>query len=278
MRYSHAIRIGFHRYHRGFVVVFGIEFIDKVLKIDDPVGAIGVHFLCGASGTLLVGLFSDESGTVSPGLFYGGGFSLLGIEALGVVTVCLWVGITMTIVFQVIKHTVGLRVSEEEEIAGLDIKEHNIASSYADFITFDGPIPESVKTAPVPETQSDKNRDKKLTKVSVVTRQSKLSELLKVYSAIGVTGVTITNVLGCGTQKGQTEYYRGAPIEMQLRPKVKVEAVISKVPADLVLKTARDVLYTGHIGDGKIFFYNVENAVKVRTGEEGYDALQDTPE
>ena len=132
--------------------------------------------------------------------------------------------------------------------------------------------------APVPETQSDKNRDKKLTKVSVVTRQSKLSELLKAYSAIGVTGVTITNVLGCGTQKGQTEYYRGAPIEMQLRPKVKVEAVISKVPADLVLKTARDVLYTGHIGDGKIFFYNVENAVKVRTGEEGYDALQDTPE
>ena len=132
--------------------------------------------------------------------------------------------------------------------------------------------------APVPETQSDKNRDKKLTKVSVVTRQSKLSELLKAYSAIGVTGVTITNVLGCGTQKGQTEYYRGAPIEMQLRPKVKVEAVISKVPADLVLKTARDVLYTGHIGDEKIFFYNVENAVKVRTGEEGYDALQDTPE
>ena len=132
--------------------------------------------------------------------------------------------------------------------------------------------------APVPETQSDKNRDKKLAKVSVVTRQSKLSELLKAYSAIGVTGVTITNVLGCGTQKGQTEYYRGAPIEMQLRPKVKVEAVISKVPADLVLKTARDVLYTGHIGDGKIFFYNVENAVKVRTGEEGYDALQDTPE
>ena len=263
----------------GFVVVFGIEFIDKVIKVDDPVGAVGVHGLCGATGTLLVGLFSDGSGTFAPGLFYGGGFSLLGVEVLGVLATAAWVTVTMIIVFQILKHTVGLRVSEDEEIAGLDIKEHNITSSYADFIIYDGPAP-SVKASGIPEAvgASEEHKDKKLTKVAVVTRQSKLSELLKAYAAIGVTGVTITNVLGCGTQKGQSEYYRGVAMEMNLLPKVKVEVVISKVPVDLVLKTTRDVLYTGKIGDGKVFVYDVENAVKIRTGEEGYSALQDSPE
>ena len=264
----------------GIIVVFAVEFIEKVLKVDDPVGAVAVHGVCGAVGTLMVGLLSDGSGTFAPGLFYGGGAALLGVEAIGVVCVIIWVAVTMTIIFNVIKKTMGLRVSEEEEIAGLDIKEHNLVSSYADFITFDGPVPSSpaVSVTPSPEAISQEAQGKSLTKVVVVTRQSKLTELLKAFSGIGVTGVTITNVLGCGTQKGSLDFYRGVPLDMTLLPKVKVEVVVSKVPVELVIKTARDVLYTGHIGDGKVFVYGVDNAVKIRTGEQGYDALQDTPD
>ena len=275
----------------GFVVVFGIEFIDQKLKIDDPVGAVGVHGLNGALGTLCVGLFSDGAGTDGLGLFTGGGFKLLGIQALGVVSVIAWVAVTMTIVFFVIKKTVGLRVSEEEEIAGLDVKEHGLISSYADFMTFDntGDVPSpNVKTAPVLSgamqapaelvTGDVTGTTPVMKKITIITRQNKLSELMHALNEIGVTGITITNVLGCGTQKGSTQYYRGAQMDMNLLPKIKVEIVVSKVPAKLVIETARKVLYTGHIGDGKLFVYDIENVVKVRTGEEGYAALQDTPE
>ncbi|RCX12730.1 ammonium transporter [Anaerobacterium chartisolvens] len=111
----------------GFVVVFGIEFIEKVLKIDDPVGAIGVHGFSGAAGTILVGLFATEGG-----LFYGGGFGLLGVQALGVITVAAWVLVTTFILFNAIKATVGLRVSKEHEEGGLDVSEHG-SEAYADF-------------------------------------------------------------------------------------------------------------------------------------------------
>lgn len=268
----------------GFVVVFGIEFIDQKLKIDDPVGAIGVHFLNGAVGTLCVGLFSDGAGTDGLGLFVGGGFKLLGIQALGVISVIGWVAVTMTIVFLVMKHTIGLRVTAEEEIAGLDIKEHGLASSYADFMTFDSTegtpsLPTTTDSAattekPVATTQTDAADAPRLTKISIVTRQNKLNELMQALNGIGVTGITITNVLGCGTQKGATNYYRGAQMDMSLLPKIKVEIVVSKVPVSLVIETARKVLYTGNIGDGKLFVYDIENVVKVRTGEEGYAALQ----
>lgn len=274
----------------GFVVVFGIEFIDKVLKIDDPVGAVGVHGLNGALGTICVGLFSDGTGTEGLGLFTGGGFHLLGVQLLGMVAVIAWVAVTMTVVFQVIKHTMGLRVSEDEEIAGLDIREHGIESSYADFITFDntGDVPQTLPKVTVSSMgaeqapaelvdYADPGADYKLTKISIITRQNKLNELMHALNSIGITGITVTNVLGCGTQKGASHFYRGVEMDMSLIPKIKVEIVVSKVPVQLVLDTARKALYTGKIGDGKMFVYDIENVVKVRTGEEGFDALQDTP-
>ncbi len=273
-----------------FVVVFGIEFVDKVLKIDDPVGAIGVHGLCGATGTLCVGLFSDGAGTGGlKGLFLGGGAKLLGTQALGVVSVVAWVAVTMTAVFLILKKVVGLRVSKEEEILGLDITEHGLVSSYADFMPSMAPeaLPEAVelkaaadpaKAIPVVRAgtaAADDSTGSKITKVTILCKQSKFEELKHRMGELGITGITLTNVLGCGAQKGRAEYYRGVPLEMTLLPKIKVDIVVCKVPVRAVIDAAKDVLYTGHIGDGKIFIYDVENVVKVRTGEEGYDALQD---
>lgn len=269
-----------------FVLVFGIEFIEKVLKIDDPVGAIGVHGLCGAAGTILTGVFA-----VDGGLLYGGGASLLGVQTLGVIAVAAWVGLTMFFIFNIIKKTIGLRVSYVEEMAGLDIMEHGLESCYADFM----PVvpmgtdfkPQSdtaeplTKTVPVdkaiPVTGTSKP-GAKMTKVVIITKQSKFEALKAALDQIGITGMTVTHVLGCGMQKGSGEYYRGVPVETTLLPKVKIEIVICKVPLDLLLETVKKALYTGKIGDGKIFIYNVENVIKVRTGEEGYDALQDEEE
>ncbi len=267
----------------GFVVVFGIEFIDKVLKIDDPVGAIGVHGLCGAFGTIAVGLFAQEDG-----LFYGGGVKLLLTQFIGVVSVAAWVTVTMVITFYLIKTIVGLRVSKEEEILGLDIKEHGLTSAYADFmpspdvITGSGegaaplgtvPITQAVKVSTTGYTVSEDKR--KLTQIIIIAKQSKFEDLKKAMNAIEVTGMTVTNVLGCGIQKGSTEFYRGVPMDMNLLPKIKVEIVVSKVPVETVVNEARKALYTGNIGDGKIFVYDVEDVIKVRTGETGFAALQD---
>lgn len=286
----------------GFVVVFGIEFIDKVCKIDDPVGAVGVHGLNGALGTLCVGLFSDGTGTQGKGLFTGGGFELFGIQFIGFIATAAWVTVTMIIIFFAIKHTIGLRVSKEEEIAGLDSCEHGLASSYAGFLTQDSlaAVPEILGTdtesklaaytssaaqapAEVPlntdvTTAATAVGVQKLTKVVVITRQNKLEEFMHAMSAIGVTGITVTNVLGCGVQKGSTTYYRGVSMDMNLLPKVKIEIVVSLVPVEQVVAAAKTVLHTGQIGDGKIFVYDVENVVKIRTGEEGFKALQDTTE
>lgn len=286
----------------GFVVVFGIEFIDKVCKIDDPVGAVGVHGLNGALGTLCVGLFSDGTGTQGKGLFTGGGFELFGIQFIGFIATAAWVTVTMIIIFFAIKHTIGLRVSKEEEIAGLDSCEHGLASSYAGFLTQDSlaTVPEILGTdtesklaaytssaaqapAEVPlntdvTTATTAVGVQKLTKVVVITRQNKLEEFMHAMSAIGVTGITVTNVLGCGVQKGSTTYYRGVSMDMNLLPKVKIEIVVSLVPVEQVVAAAKTVLHTGQIGDGKIFVYDVENVVKIRTGEEGFKALQDTTE
>ena len=279
----------------GFVVVFGIEFVDKVLKVDDPVGAVGVHFLNGLAGTICVGLFSDGATTAIDGesvkgLFTGGGVKLLGVQALGVVSVCAWVFITMGLVFLAIKHTIGLRASREEEILGLDITEHNLESSYADFMPASVPtilgssskkdkeetkVPVS-EAVPVQLVSDDKPvaSDVKLSKVDIICKQSKFEELKDALNAIGVMGITVTQVLGCGAQKGNVKYYRGVELDMVLLPKVKVEVVVSKVPVLDVVNAAKKALYTGNIGDGKIFVYDVENVIKVRTGEQGFDALQ----
>jgi Amt family ammonium transporter len=256
-----------------FVIVFGIEFFDKVLKIDDPVGAIGVHGLSGAAGTILTGIFALDGGLV-----YGGGWKMVGVQALGVVAVAAWVAITMCIIFTIIKKTIGLRVSHAEEIAGLDITEHNIESSYADFMVStsieadkDAVVPANVA---VPVVNNSKP-GAKMTKITVITNQNKLTLLHAALDKIGITGLTVTNVLGHGMQKGHVEYYRGAPVNIRLLPKVQVDIIVSKIPTQTVIDTIKKVLYTGKVGDGKIFIYDVENVVKVRTGEQGYDALQD---
>jgi Amt family ammonium transporter len=264
----------------GFAVVFGIEFVDKKLKIDDPVGAVGVHAINGALGTLLVGLFA-----VDGGLFYGGGFDFLLTQFIGVAAVAAWVTVAITITFFVIKHTVGLRVSKEEEIEGLDVHEHGLVSAYADFmpladmsseITSVNVTKDYSSTIPITRIKAEQEATgkPKLTKIVIIAKQSRFENLKQAMNAIEVTGMTVTNVLGCGIQKGATEFYRGVPMEMNLLPKVQVEIVVSKVPVETVVEEARKALYTGEIGDGKIFVYDVENVVKVRTGEVGYDALQ----
>ncbi len=284
----------------GLLVVFGVWLLDYKLHIDDPVGAVAVHMMNGIWGTIAVGLFATskapgyaiamESGAIkAEGLFYGGGFTQLGLQLLGFAAVAAWAVICMTIVFLAIKATIGLRASKEEEIKGLDICEHGLTSAYAGFefgaagmpdidITYDdvvsvgsesveNAVPAMVKTSEIPD-------DKKITKVEILMKQERFEALKKAMNDIGVTGMTVTQVLGCGAQKGAPEYYRGVQMEMQLLPKVQVEMVISKVPVMDVINAARKVLYTGHIGDGKIFVYDVENVVKVRTGETGFDALQ----
>ncbi len=255
------------------IMVFGIEFVEKTLKIDDPVGAIGVHGISGAVGTILTGLFALEGG-----VFYGGGWSFFGVQVLGVASVIAWVLVTMTIIFVTIKKTVGLRVSEEEEVLGLDIKEHGLTSSYADFmiapagVSVTAPVVAPSVAVPVVDNSQP---DAKMTKVVVLTKQEKFQALKDTLDHMGVTGMTVTQVLGCGMQRGGQEYYRGVSVESTLIAKVKVEIIICKVPVDTLIDAIKKALYTGHVGDGKIFVYDVENVVKIRTGEQGYDALQD---
>ena len=271
----------------GIVIVLAVEFFDRVAKIDDPVGAISVHGICGALGTVFTGLFATGIST-EKGLFYGGGFHFLGIQALGVVSVIIYVAVVMTIVFFVIKKTIGLRVDAEDEIAGLDVSEHGLLTAYSGFsmlpesvpsgngepIVVSGDVPEA-EAVPVRKMPSFEEGTPKFTKVEIICKEARLEDLKNAMLSIGITGMTVSHVMGCGIQKGKPEYYRGIQVETTLLPKVQVDIVVSKVPVRTVIETAKKVLYTGHIGDGKIFIYDVENVVKVRTGEEGYDALQD---
>ena len=291
----------------GLLVVFGVWLLDNKLHIDDPVGAVAVHMMNGIWGTIAVGLFATDKAPafvrgygdgvnfganqiMGKGLFYGGGFDLLGTQLLGMFTIIAYTAVTITITFLVIKNTIGLRASAEEETRGLDITEHGLPSAYADFMPANSSIsiftgksteePAPVAAAvPVVENRPHIERlpdaKNKYTKVSIVCKQGKFDDLKNALSEIGVTGFTVTNILGCGTQKGASEMYRGVPIETTLLPKIKVEVVICKVPVETVVEAARKALYTGHIGDGKIFVYDVEDVVRVRTGESGYDALQD---
>ena len=264
----------------GILVVVVVEGLDKKLHIDDPVGAVGVHLANGVWGTIAVGLFSKGYDGVGKGLFYGGGFKQLGIQLLGFVAVASWAVITMIIVFALIKKTNGLRVTAEEEIKGLDSTEHNLPSAYADFVPTSvlissAPPAQSVEKAIPVETFTTKT-DAVLSKIVMIFNPSKFEELKEAMNDIGITGMTATNVMGCGVQKGHIKKYRGVEIEeMSLLPKMKLEMVVSAIPVKTVIETARKVLYTGNIGDGKIFVYDVEDVMKVRTGEHGYDALQD---
>jgi Amt family ammonium transporter len=279
----------------GLLVVFGVWLLDYKLHVDDPVGAVAVHMMNGIWGTIAVGLFATssapgyaialEGGSIKgEGLFYGGGFTQLGLQLLGFVSVAAWAVVCMVIVFTVIKATIGLRASKEEEIRGLDIMEHGLSSAYAgfefggmDFVDGDVDVigSESMEASvPALVKTSDAGDGKKITKVEILMKQERFERFKKAMNDIGVTGMTVTQVLGCGTQKGAPEYYRGVPMDIQLLPKTQVEMVISSVPVMDVINATRKALYTGHIGDGKIFVYDVEDVVKVRTGESGYDALQ----
>ncbi|MCD8157236.1 MAG: ammonium transporter [Clostridiales bacterium] len=287
----------------GLLVAFGVWLLDYKLHIDDPVGAVAVHMMNGIWGTIAVGLFAtpsapgysiaDKNGTQLVGLFYGGGVKLLGLQFLGFISVAAWAAVAIVITFLVIKVIFGLRVSAEEEITGLDQTEHGLASAYADFaltssinnfsshipvelpedaVPMDEAVPVQLRT---PDPSVATASDVSITKITIFAKQSRFDALNEALSQIGITGVTVTNVLGCGAQRGRASTYRGVPMEMNLLPKIQVDIVVSKVSPRLVIETAKKALYTGHAGDGKIFVYNVENAIKISTGAEGYDALQD---
>ena len=282
----------------GILVVLSVEFFDNIAKIDDPVGAVSVHMVNGIWGTIAVGLFSNGGDGVAPGLFYGGGFSQLGVQLLGIISVAAYVLIAMFIIFNIIDKTVGLRVPSVVEIDGLDMHEHGLASAYSGFAINDitgldmeinentdlgedniekatpAQVNAAVKVVGKQES-SDKGCDTGMHKVSIICRLSRFDALKTALNALGVTGITMTQVMGCGIQKGAGEKYRGVEMDVNLIPKVKVEVVVSKIPVDSVINAAKKALYTGHIGDGKIFVYNVTRVVKVRTGEENYAALQD---
>ena len=289
----------------GVLVVFGVWLLDNVLRVDDPVGAVAVHMMNGIWGTIAVGLFAtnsapgysiaDSKGNELVGLFYGGGFKLLGLQLTGFVSVAAWTVVTITIVFLVIKATLGLRVSEEEEIIGLDPTEHGLPSAYAGFAIMDvsgdvmdvnentdlgsseyATASKAKKDAAVPVVNATTPASASgIHKVVIISKLTKYDKLRKAMNDLGVTGMTVTQVMGCGIQKGAGEKYRGAELDATLLPKVKVEVIVGKIPVEKVIETAKKTLYTGHIGDGKIFVYDVAQVVKVRTGEEGIEALQD---
>mgnify|MGYP002596068376 CR=1 FL=1 len=282
----------------GVLVVFGVWFCDNVVHVDDPVGAVAVHCLNGIWGTLAVGLFATTSAPGNDsytGLFYGGGFHLFGLQLLGFVSVAAWTAVTITITFLIIKATVGLRVTEEEEIVGLDPTEHGLASAYSGFSIMDisntmtmetnantslgsdsyEAASPAAKNASVKVVTAPVSLDTGIHKIVIIAKLSRYDYLKKAMNDLGVTGMTVTQVMGCGIQKGAGEMYRGVEMDATLLPKVKVEVVVSKIPVEDVIEAAKKALYTGHIGDGKIFVYNVDKVVKIRTGEEDYDALQD---
>ena len=280
----------------GLLVVFAVWFLDYKLRVDDPVGAVPVHMMNGIWGTIAVGLFATPTAPESTltGLFYGGGFDLLGKQLLGVLTVGLWTAITITIAFLIIEKTIGLRVTEEEEIVGLDSKEHGLASAYSGFSIMDisntmtmdinqntslgetdySKASDAVKQASVPVVGAAEPSTG-ISKVVIIARLDRYDHLKKALNDLGVTGMTVTQVMGCGIQKGAGEMYRGVEMDATLLPKIKIEVVVSKIPVSSVIETAKQTLFTGHVGDGKIFVYNVQKVVKIRTGEEDFDALQD---
>ena len=296
----------------GLLVIFGVWLLDYKLHIDDPVGAVAVHCLNGIWGTIAVGLFATDTAPAfsrgfgdgvsfganqiaGTGLFYGGGFKLLGIQLLGLLSVAAWTLVTITLTFIIIKALVGLRVSEEEELQGLDPVEHGLASAYSGFSILDisntmtmdinqntslgasdyEMASEAQKNAAISVVKQTSAADTDIHKVVIITRLSRYDKIKKALNELGVTGMTVTQVMGCGIQKGSGEMYRGVEVDATLLPKVKIEVVVSKISVDSVVDTAKKTLYTGHIGDGKIFVYSVDRVVKVRTGEEDFAALQD---
>lgn len=280
----------------GILVVVVVEALDLKFHVDDPVGAVGVHMANGIWGTIAVGLLANPDAPAGlSGLFYTGDFKQLGLQMLGFASVATYAVVMMIITFALIKKFHGIRADAEDEISGLDISEHGLPSAYPDFApsvhkytsyagdegiiaTPEGaevPVAEAVPVKKVPSFEASDTKAPKFTKIEIICKEAKFDALKNALTNLGISGMTVSHVLGCGVQGGKPEYYRGVPVETSLHPKVQVDIVVSKVPVRDVIETAKSILYTGHIGDGKIFVYDVENVVKVRTGEEGYDALQD---
>ena len=289
----------------GLLVVFGVWFNDYVTHVDDPVGAVAVHMLNGIWGTVAVGLFATESAPgfavagIREGLLYGGGFTQLFKQIVGMGVTALWTTVMIFIAFTVIRKTVGLRVPEEEEIEGLDATEHGLASAYAGFSIVDMTsaamvanentslgtseyerASEAARKAAVPvvnasESVRGTSLDTGISKVVIITKLSRYDKIKRALNDLGVTGITVTQVTGCGIEKGAGQMYRGVEMDMTLLPKIKLEVVVSQIPVESVIETAKKTLYTGKIGDGKIFVYPVSKVVKIRTGEEDFAALQD---
>ena len=289
----------------GLLVCFGVWLLDYKLHVDDPVGAVAVHCLNGIWGTIAVGLFAtnsapgysiaDAAGNEMVGLFYGGGFKLLGIQLLGMFSTAAWTAVTISITFLLIKAVLGLRVTEEEEILGLDSTEHGLASAYSGFAIMDvsntlnmtvnentdlgvsdyEEASEFQKKASVPVVTAPVHTESGIHKVVIIAKLSRYDKLRRAMNDLGVTGMTVTQVMGCGVQKGSGDMYRGVEMDATLLPKIKLEVVVSKIPVEDVIEAAKKTLYTGHIGDGKIFVYSLDNVVKIRTGEEGAAALAD---
>ena len=289
----------------GLLVVFGVWFNDNISHVDDPVGAVAVHMFNGIWGTIAVGFFATSSAPgfavagIREGLFYGGGLTQLVKQLGGMGITAVWTVVTIFLAFTLIKHTVGLRVSEEEELVGLDATEHGLPSAYAGFSIMDisntmtmsvnentnlgtddyASASDAAKQAAVPVIRADKTGipeiDTGISKVVIIARLSRYDALKRAMNELGVTGMTVTQVMGCGIEKGAGEKYRGVEIDATLLPKVKLEVVVSAIPVEDVIAAAKKTLYTGHIGDGKIFVYPVSRVVKIRTGEEGSAALQD---
>ena len=296
----------------GVLVVFGVWLLDYVLRIDDPVGAVAVHCLNGIWGTIAVGLFATDTAPAfargygdgvnfganqiaGEGLFYGGGFHQLGLQLEGMLATAAWTAVTITIAYMIIKAIFGLRVTEEEEIVGLDAMEHGLTSAYAGFSIMDvsntmimevndrtqigdgdyASASNVQRDTAVKVVNTVPAEDTGIHKVVIIARLSRYDALRKAMNDLGVTGMTVTQVMGCGIQKGAGEMYRGAEVDATLLPKVKVEIIVASIPVEDVIEAAKKTLYTGHIGDGKIFVYNVDKVVKIRTGEEDFAALED---
>lgn len=285
----------------GFALVLAVELLDTKWKIDDPVGAIAVHGVCGSLGTILVGVFATEGG-----LLYGGGFTLLAVQVLGVVAVAAYVALSMGLAFYLVKKWLGLRVSKQEELVGMDIAEHGLLSTYGDFVTtaafdsflsrnseqFGGAVepvlagalgdtapltapPLSISAAESARTTgSDRNPASLIHKVDILANPESLDKLKAELNAVGITGLTVTSVHGYGVQKGETGIYRGTVTSPTLLQKVRVETVISEIPVSEVVAAAHRALYTGHPGDGKIFVYPVQDVIRISTGAAGVAALQ----
>ncbi|MBO4578978.1 MAG: adenylate cyclase, partial [Clostridiales bacterium] len=285
----------------GLLVVWVVEFLDLKLHIDDPVGACGVHLANGIAGTILTGVLATNTSSLGVdgpvyalihGTSFADGMKVLGVQCLGIASIVAWTGVMMIITFTIIKKTMGLRVSREEEIEGLDSTEHGLPCAYAGFhfapqaivegeaapvmVTGETPEAEAVEVKEVPSFEEPSSDGKRYTKLDIICKESKLDALKNALMGIGITGITVTHVMGCGAQKGRQEFYRGVPVEASLLPKVQISVVVSAVPVAKVVETAKKALYTGHIGDGKIFVYNVADVVRIRTGETGFAALQDT--